>query len=140
MLAEFDLSTTASGWHLLGINIDAAGNGLATYDSNQVSFGAAGTLGSFYVGYRENTQAGAVGVPSYVRPATFATVVPEPGAVLFGGIVCGVWARRLFGGGLSPSAGRSKTLSSTRRRTNLLSARFARAFFLAPSRGPLTPD
>jgi Lamin Tail Domain len=88
ILATFDLSTTPSAWHTLGISIDAAGNGVAQFGTNQVAFTTAtGLYGSFYVGYRENTQAGAVTVPSYIRPATFA-YIPEPGAVLFGGMVC----------------------------------------------------
>ena len=90
VLASFDLSSTPSGWYALGINIDAAGNGMATFGPNQVYFGATPYAGSFYVGYREAATLLGDSTPSFLRPPTFAMVVPEPGAVLFGGVVCGV--------------------------------------------------
>jgi hypothetical protein len=49
-------------------------------------------VGSFQVGYRENTQAGADGTPDAIlRPATF-TLIPEPaslGLLALGGLALG---------------------------------------------------
>lgn len=90
VLATIDLSSTASAWHSLAISIDALGNGVASYENQVFNFTTAPALyGSFYVGYRENTQAGSVGVPSYLRPATFAAL-PEPST--FGLAAMGVMA------------------------------------------------
>jgi hypothetical protein len=78
VLAMIDLSNTLSGWHTLSISILPDGAGLATFNNQAFPFTTVPNfVGEFYVGYRENTQAGAVSVPSYLRPATFA-VVPEP--------------------------------------------------------------
>jgi hypothetical protein len=94
ILATIDLSSTASGWHDLSIAIDAAGNGVASYDGATTNFTTSTDLvGAFAVGYRENTQAGAVGVPSYVRPATF-TIVPEPASLSLLGAGALALARR----------------------------------------------
>ena len=78
ILQDIDLSSSASGWFDLGITVDAAGNGVATFNGVSYIFSTiAGLDGAFSVGYRENTQAGAVTVPSYLRPPTF-TAIPEP--------------------------------------------------------------
>ena len=95
VLATIDLSSSPSAWHHLSIAIDAAGNGVAGYDDQTFNFVTAPNLnGSFYVGYRENTQQGSVGVPSYLRPATFA--VPEPSTIALAGVAvcCGLAVRR----------------------------------------------
>ena len=81
VLATIDLSGTGSGWHDLGITVNPDGTGVATFDGQTFNFTTlAGLDGAFYVGYRENLQEGAVGVPSYARPATFA-LVPEPASL-----------------------------------------------------------
>ncbi len=102
ILASFDLSSTPSDWYALGIMLDGSGNGLATFGTNQVVFTTTATAGSFYVGYREATTLLGDTVPSFLRPPTFAATIPEPGAILFGGLVCGViglvvGGRRLMG-------------------------------------------
>lgn len=81
ILATIDLSSSPSAWRKLSISVDALGNGVASYENQTFNFTTAPALyGSFYTGYRENTQAGSVGVPAYLRPATFAAV-PEPATV-----------------------------------------------------------
>jgi hypothetical protein len=81
VLATIDLSTVPSGWHDMGITVNPDGTGVATFDGQTFNFNTAlGLDGAFYVGYRENLQEGAVGVPSYARPATFA-VIPEPASL-----------------------------------------------------------
>ena len=81
ILATIDLSNSPSAWRKLSISVDALGNGVASYENQTFNFTTAPALyGSFYTGYRENTQAGSVGVPAYLRPATFAAV-PEPATV-----------------------------------------------------------
>jgi hypothetical protein len=92
VLATIDLSATASGWYDLMLSVDAAGVGNASFNGQNFYFNTApGLYGEFYVGYRENTQAGAVGVPGYVRPATFA--VPEPSGLALLGLG-GLFLRR----------------------------------------------
>jgi hypothetical protein len=78
VLATIDLATVGSGWHDLGITVNPDGTGTAFFDGQVFNFTTATDLdGAFYVGYRENTQDGSVGVPGYLRPATFAPI-PEP--------------------------------------------------------------
>lgn len=94
VLQTIDVSAVPSGWYELGISIDAAGNGVARAGSQTFNFTTAANIdGGFYVGYRENTQDGAVGVPSYLRPPTFAVgnVIPEPATlvVAIGAVLCG---------------------------------------------------
>ena len=85
---------STSGWHKLSISVDPSGTGVApTTTRRSRSTRSAGLVGEFYVGYRENTQAGAVGVPSYLRPATFADV-PEPSALLLCTLAGLPWLRR----------------------------------------------
>jgi hypothetical protein len=85
VLATIDLSSTLSGWYRLSIALDGAGNGTASFnDGTPIAFGGVLTdVGEFYVGYRENAQLGAVGVPDFLRPATYAAV-PEPSAAAIG--------------------------------------------------------
>jgi hypothetical protein len=92
VLQTIDLSAAASAWHYLSIAVDAAGNGVAVYDDQTFNFTTAPNLdGGLYVGYRENTQEGSVGVPGYLRPPTFA--IPEPAAwVVAMGAVLGGFA------------------------------------------------
>ena len=94
VLATIDLSAAPSAWHHLSIAIDAAGNGVAGFDAQTFNFVTAPNLnGSFYVGYRENTQDGATTVPTYLRPATFA--VPEPSTIALAIVACcGLVVRR----------------------------------------------
>ena len=82
ILEEIDLSSIASGWFDLGISIDAAGNGVATFNGTDYNFVTSTDLhsGAFNIGYRENAQAGTDGTPDWLRPATF-TVVPEPASL-----------------------------------------------------------
>jgi hypothetical protein len=83
ILASFDLSSTPSGWHYLSIDVDAAGNGVAYYDTNLVNFVTSTSFhsGAFNVGYRENLQIGADGTPDAIlRPATWT--VPEPASLM----------------------------------------------------------
>jgi hypothetical protein len=87
VLATVDLAGASSGWHDLGITVNPDGTGVATFDGQTFNFTTqAGLDGAFYVGYRENLQEGAVGIPSYARPATFAAI-PEPATL--GLIACG---------------------------------------------------
>lgn len=87
ILQTIDLSATPSGWYRLSISVDAAGNGVATFNDQSFTFTTiAGLNGAFSLGYRENTQDGAVTVPAYLRPPTFA-VVPEPAAL---GVLAGL--------------------------------------------------
>ncbi|MFO0790027.1 MAG: PEP-CTERM sorting domain-containing protein [Pirellulales bacterium] len=69
-----------SSWFGLSIFVDAAGNGVATFNGNSYNFTTSTALhsGAFNVGYRENLQIGTDGTPDAImRPPTF-TVVPEP--------------------------------------------------------------
>lgn len=94
VLATVDLSGTASGWHRLGINIDAAGNGVARYDNQTFNFTTALHSGAFGVAYRENTQLGADGTPDAIlRPPTFARV-PEPASIALAVLALGAMAMR----------------------------------------------
>jgi hypothetical protein len=99
ILATIDLSAAPSGWHILSISIDAAGNGTALFDQQAFNFTtAAGLAGEFYVDYRENAQLGSATVPEAIlRPATFAQV-PEPSTLALGiigaALTCFVRRRR----------------------------------------------
>jgi hypothetical protein len=76
VLQTIDLTSTASGWYRLSIQIDAAGNGVARFDNQTFNFATTpGLYGSFYTGYRENTQDGADTVPAYLRGPTFTQFV-----------------------------------------------------------------
>jgi hypothetical protein len=80
ILAQIDLSSAASSWFRLGIDIDSLGNGVARFGDQLFNFTTALQNGAFSVAYRENTQIGTNGVPGqYLRPPTFADV-PEPAA------------------------------------------------------------
>ena len=80
ILATIDLSSTPSGWHDLRLSIAPDGTGVGVFDTQVVNFNTLpGIVGSFSVGYRENTQDGSILVPTYLRPPTFAMPVPEPG-------------------------------------------------------------
>jgi hypothetical protein len=82
ILATVDLSSTPSGWHRLGININAAGQGVARYDNQTFNFTTGLHSGAFGVAYRENLQIGADGTPDAImRPPTFVQV-PEPASGL----------------------------------------------------------
>jgi hypothetical protein len=97
ILATVDLSALPSDWYDLGINIDAAGNGVAYFGSQVFNFTTSTAFdgSAFSVGYRENTQNGTDGTPEAIlRPATF-TVVPEPATLsLLGIAAAGLLARR----------------------------------------------
>jgi hypothetical protein len=89
VLATIDLSSTSSGWYNLSLSIAPDGQGVATFDSQTFNFSTTpGFVGEFAVGYRENTQAGAVTVPDYLRPATYA--IPEPGSAVLIGFAAGL--------------------------------------------------
>jgi hypothetical protein len=80
VLETIDLSDDASAWHRLSIEIDAAGNGVAKFDEQTINFTTEPALwGSFYAGYRENTQDGTDLTPLYLRPPTFSLVTATPG-------------------------------------------------------------
>ena len=82
ILQTIDISGLASAWFDLGISIDAAGNGVATFNGTNFNFVTSTSLnsGAFNVGYRENLQIGADGTPDAImRPATFT--IPEPGTL-----------------------------------------------------------
>ncbi len=88
ILATYDLSTSASGWYGLSIEIDAAGSGVAVFNGQTTSFDA-GELhsGAFNVGYRENLQQGTDGTPdALLRPPTF-TFPSAPPAGLTGDLM-----------------------------------------------------
>jgi hypothetical protein len=97
ILQTIDISSLASDWFLLGMKIDAAGNGIAWFNGTNFFFSTSTDLhsGAFNVGYRENLQLGADGTPdALMRPATF-TIVPEPTTfVLATGLAFGWLARR----------------------------------------------
>jgi hypothetical protein len=83
ILQAIDISGLASDWFQLGIQIDALGNGVASFNGTDYLFTTSTALnsGAFNVGYRENLQVGADGTPdALMRPATF-TLVPEPGSI-----------------------------------------------------------
>lgn len=97
ILETIDISGLASDWFILGMKIDALGNGVAWFNGTSYNFTTSTALhsGAFNVGYRENLQLGTDGTPDAImRPATF-TVVPEPGtlSLLVIGLV-GLLARR----------------------------------------------
>ena len=77
VLHTIDLSLTDSGWFDLSLAILPDGSGTAAFNGQQFAFTTSNTdlAGEFFVGYREN----APGIPSYLRPATFAAI-PEPSA------------------------------------------------------------
>jgi hypothetical protein len=112
IIAEIDLSTEPSAWHRLSIEVDAAGNGVGRYDNQTVNFTTtAGQHGNFLIGYRENTQAGAVLVPDYLRPPTFvqtAGATPADADFDDSGTVDGkdflTW-QAAFGGAGTPATG-----------------------------------
>jgi hypothetical protein len=87
ILQTIDISGLSSNWFELGIEIDALGNGVATFNGTDYNFivSEGYHMGAFNVGYRENLQAGADTTPdAQMRPATF-TLVPEPTSLaLFG--------------------------------------------------------
>jgi hypothetical protein len=87
ILKTYDLSATASGWHDLSISLDAAGNGVATYDGQVTTFSVSPTAhhaSAFNVGYRENLQIGADGTPdALLRPATFITAPLTFGTLVY---------------------------------------------------------
>jgi hypothetical protein len=80
VLATVELSTMSSGWYELGITVNSDGTGSAVFNDQTFAFATDANLdGSFYVGYRENTQLGSTLVPNFIRPPTWATsTVPEP--------------------------------------------------------------
>jgi hypothetical protein len=85
ILQTIDISSLASDWFSLGISIDAAGNGVATFNGTSYNFTTSTNLhsGAFNVGYRENLQIGADGTPDAImRPATFTIPEPASGALL----------------------------------------------------------
>ena len=96
ILATVDLSSTASGWYRLALNLDGAGNGVAIFDNQSFNFVTGLHSGKFMVGYRENTQNGADGTPDAIlRPPTFT--IPEPATlalVTLGLAVLASWRRR----------------------------------------------
>ena len=80
ILQTIDIGSLTSAWFDLGISIDAAGNGVATFNGATFNFvtSPAYHSGAFNVGYRENLQVGADATPdALMRPPTFAPV-PEP--------------------------------------------------------------
>jgi Lamin Tail Domain len=83
ILATYNFSATPSGWHNLSISIDAAGNGMASFDGQTTAFTTAGMHSSaFNVGYRENLQMGADATPdALLRPATFTFAPSVPAAI-----------------------------------------------------------
>ena len=94
ILATIDLSGTASDWYRLSISIDALGNGVAIFNNQTVLFTTTpGLKGEFYVDYRENAQLGSVGVPDFLRPATFAVPEPSSAALLALGALTLLFAR-----------------------------------------------
>jgi Lamin Tail Domain len=99
IIAVIDLSTTLSGWHNLSLSIAPDGQGVAMYDNQTFNFTTmAGLVGEFSVGYRENTNDGTVGTPSYLRPPTYAEI-PEPGifgVVAFAASLLTVQRRRRY--------------------------------------------
>lgn len=83
ILATIDLSTVASNWFYLSIDIAADGSGIAKFADQVFNFTTSTALNgsAFSVGYRENLQNGSDGTPDAIlRPATFAAV-PEPTAL-----------------------------------------------------------
>ncbi len=98
ILKTYDLTATASGWHDLSISLDAAGNGVATYDGQVTTFTVSPTAhhaSAFNVGYRENLQVGADGTPdALLRPATFVTAPLTFGTLVYAPAPAG--ARKLL--------------------------------------------
>jgi hypothetical protein len=97
VIATIDLSNTPSGWFNLAISINPDGTGSAIFDSQSFEFTTIpGFTGEFAIGYRENTLDGTIGVPSYLRPPTFAELIPEPGTAALWGIGAAglAWRRR----------------------------------------------
>ena len=99
ILQAIDISSLASNWFELSINIDAAGIGVARFNGTDYNFVTSTALHSaaFNVSYRENLQQGADGTPdAMMRPATFSPV-PEPASfalVILGLIFSGAFRRR----------------------------------------------
>ena len=86
VLGSASLASYSSGWYLLGIDLN--GTSVDGMFDNQVISGttAAGIVGNFAIGYREIFASNAL-----TRPPTIDLLaIPEPGAILFGGMVCGV--------------------------------------------------
>jgi hypothetical protein len=84
ILQTIDLTSgTPADWFDLGITVDAAGNAVATFGDQTFNFTVAGLdSAAFSIGYRENTQSGADGTPTFIRPPTFTlAAVPEPSAL-----------------------------------------------------------
>lgn len=98
ILQAIDISGLPSNWFDLGISIDAAGNGVATFNGNTFNFTTSTSLHSsaFNVAYRENLNLLADATPdALMRPATFT--IPEPAAltlVMLGILSLGAWRRR----------------------------------------------
>jgi hypothetical protein len=81
ILASIDLSATNSGWFHLGIDIDAAGNGVARFENQFFNFTTLQQGGAFSVGYNEFTQMGSNFIPTaFLRPPTFVQI-PEPATI-----------------------------------------------------------
>jgi hypothetical protein len=83
ILATIDISGMPADWYILGMNIDALGNGVAWFNGTKYYFTTSTALNgaAFNVGYRENLQIGSDGTPDAImRPATFS-IVPEPATV-----------------------------------------------------------
>ncbi|QOV87553.1 lamin tail domain-containing protein [Humisphaera borealis] len=94
VLATVDVSGLPSGWYDLGITVNPDGSGSAVFNDQTFTFTTDANLdGTFYVGYRENTQSGSIAVPSYVRPPTWATV-PEPASLSALGVLGLLLGRR----------------------------------------------
>jgi hypothetical protein len=82
ILASIDLSTLASDWFRLGIDIDAQGNGVARFNNQFFNFVTAQHSGAFSVAYYENAAVNTVMPLANLRPPTFVAV-PEPTTIAF---------------------------------------------------------